>query len=164
MELPEVTWPEVIWLEITWPEEAPTGSDRKYVLRMTGFFQCFFIIRVAKCSTVVQVPWLPEVTVSHVNPKGGRVCACATGRCAISGIVGPFDRKWRYETSPCSDRRSSEGDGRRVRMRNRTLRKIRPIGAFWPEMIPPIGLPLENMGARMSALWVFSMTSASIVL
>ena len=31
------------------------------------------------------------------------VCACVTGSCAISSLVGSFDRKWRYETLPRSD-------------------------------------------------------------
>jgi hypothetical protein len=34
-------------------------------------------------------PW-PEVIV----------CACATGIWAIPALVGPFDRKWRHQTSP----------------------------------------------------------------
>ena len=39
-----------------------------------------------------EVTWLmslPEVTMS-----GSILCACATGSCAISALVGPFDRKW----------------------------------------------------------------------
>jgi hypothetical protein len=38
----------------------------------------------------------------HVTPKGllGRVCACATERCAISALVGPFDQKWHHQTWP----------------------------------------------------------------
>ena len=40
-----------------------TGSDRKYVLRMPGFFpRAFFLTRV------VQVPWLPEVTAALLLP------------------------------------------------------------------------------------------------
>jgi hypothetical protein len=46
------------------------------------------------------------------------VCTCATGSCAISALVGPFDRKLRYEMSPRSDRRSPEVGGRGVRMHN----------------------------------------------
>ena len=30
----------------------------------------------------------------------GRVRACATGSCSMFALVGPFHRKWRYETSP----------------------------------------------------------------
>jgi hypothetical protein len=52
------------------------------------------------CSTVVQVPWLLEVTERVTLPRrDGRVCAFATESCAISALVGPFDWKWRYETS-----------------------------------------------------------------
>jgi hypothetical protein len=37
-----------------------------------------------------------------------------------------------------------------VHMRHRKLRNVRPSGIFWPEVTSsPIGLPLENMGARM---------------
>ena len=43
-----------------------------------------------KYNTVVQVPWLPEVTEGHVSPW---VCTCATGSCTISALMGPFDRK-----------------------------------------------------------------------
>jgi len=48
-------------------------------------------------------PW-PEVTLtgSHVTesaPTGNMLCACATGSCAISALVGPFHRKWRHKSS-----------------------------------------------------------------
>jgi hypothetical protein len=53
------------------------------------------------CSTVVQVPGLPEATSGHATPSGFPcVCACATASCAIFALVGPFHQKWRYETSP----------------------------------------------------------------
>ena len=125
-----------------------------------------------KCSTVVQVPWLPEVIEGHeghVTLKEWKGCACATGSCAISALVGPFHWKWRHQTSPegdslgsCgisiqtsprSDRRTPEGGGRGVHMRNRKLHNIRPSGAFWSEMTSPVGLPLENMEALRCSLW-----------
>jgi hypothetical protein len=28
------------------------------------------------------------------SPSGSMFCACATGSCAISTLLGPFDRKW----------------------------------------------------------------------
>ena len=83
-------------------------------------FPAFFFLTI-----VIQnvVPWLPDVTECHVTLKGFPwVCACATGSWAISALVGPFDSR--------SDRRSPEGGGRGVRMRNRKLRNIRPSGAF----------------------------------
>ena len=49
-----------------------------------SFPQRFFLTRA-----VVQVSWLPEVTLSGFPC----VCACATGTGAISALVGPFD--WR---------------------------------------------------------------------
>jgi hypothetical protein len=72
-----------------WPEVTGSGHDRnrksrKYVLRIRNRFPRFFLIVV-----VQKVPWLPEV--SEGRPLG-RVCT-------ISSLVGPFDRKWRFETS-----------------------------------------------------------------
>ena len=109
VELPEVTWPEVT--SVTWPEEAMTGSDvtirhvvgrgpdwkwPKYVLRMPGVSRAFPLTMV-----VVQVTSLPEVSKGHVSPSGFPwVCTWASGSCEMSSLVGPFDRKWRYETSP----------------------------------------------------------------
>jgi hypothetical protein len=51
---------------------ALTGSDRKYVPRMSCFFPRFFL-----SIAVVQVPWLPEVTKGHVTPKDVEGCAHA---------------------------------------------------------------------------------------
>jgi len=75
------------------PEAALTGSDvpgshvtgsdvshvtgrgpdrnRKYVLRMYNrYILYYYYSRSTKCSTVVQVPWLPEVTEGHMTAKG----------------------------------------------------------------------------------------------
>jgi hypothetical protein len=43
--------------EVTRSDMTGKGLDRKYVLRMPGFFP-HFVLTIA----VVQVPWLPEVT------------------------------------------------------------------------------------------------------
>jgi hypothetical protein len=54
---------------VTWlPEEALSwsGHDRKYVLRIPGFFPRFFLSSSTKCSTVVT--WLLNVTEGHVTP------------------------------------------------------------------------------------------------
>jgi hypothetical protein len=84
-----------------------------------------------KCSTVVQVPWLPEVTKGHVTPSGFPwVCAYTTGNYAISDLVGPFDWKWRYETSPRSDRRSLEGCGRLCACATRGCAISALVGSF----------------------------------
>ena len=83
--------------EVTWSHV--TGSDV-----ITGSMICacpevhhaFFSYYSSstKCSNVVQVPWLPEVTEGHVNPLGFPwVCACTTGSCAISSLVWWF---WSY--------------------------------------------------------------------
>ena len=85
-----------------------------------------------------------EVCYAHVQPEvaqyppsgafspeealcgtGSMICTCATGSCAIFTLVGPFDRKWCYETLPRSDRRGVEG----VCMRNTC-----PSGPFSPEL------------------------------
>jgi hypothetical protein len=48
---------------------------------------------VCACATVSNVTWLevtsPEVT--SVTGTRSMFCACATGNCAISALVGPFD-------------------------------------------------------------------------
>ena len=82
-------------------------------------------------------PWptgLPEVTwPRRVFPW---VCTCATGSYAISILVGPFYRKWRYKrhsvVTACHV--TSFGVPLGACMRNRKLRNIRPSGAFWPEV------------------------------
>jgi hypothetical protein len=42
----------------------------------------------------VEVTW-PEVT----SVTGSMFCACATGSCVISAMVGPFDRKWQIHVT-----------------------------------------------------------------
>jgi hypothetical protein len=65
--------------EVTWPEEALTESMS---------CACPASSRVLFLTiAVVQVPWVPEVTQGHVTPS-------------VSTLLGPFDRKWHYETSP----------------------------------------------------------------
>ena len=53
--------------KVTWPEEAVSGSDpdRKYVLRMPGFFP-----RLKKKSSSTVVTWLPDATKGHLTPSG----------------------------------------------------------------------------------------------
>ena len=102
-------WPEMTL--VTWPEVCSAHAQIHHPYLSPAFFFGFphFFLTIVVVQ-VVQVPWLPEVTKGHVNPSGfPSVCAFATGSCAISALVGPFDRKWRYETSPRSDRRSPEG-------------------------------------------------------
>ena len=76
--------------------------NRKYVLRMRNrYILYYYYISSTKCSTVLQVPWLPDV----MEVTWPRRCfpwahACTTGSCAISVLVGLFDRKWHHETSP----------------------------------------------------------------
>jgi hypothetical protein len=114
-----------------------TGSDVNHVTRsdvITGsmFWTCpafthvFSYYSSRKCSTVVQVPGLPEVTEGHVTPKGfhlGEVCACATESGAIFVLVETFHRKWRHQTSRGLEGIPLEGWG--ARMRNQMLRNIR---------------------------------------
>ena len=77
------------------------SRDRKYVLRMLRFFPYFFrfpvlfsyYISSTKCSTLVQVPWLLEVTERHMTPKRMEGCAHAQPE------MGPFHRKWRHQAS-----------------------------------------------------------------
>jgi hypothetical protein len=77
---------------------------------------------------VVQVLWLPEVTQG--NPKEFPwMCACATGSCAISVLVGSFHRKWRHQTS--RDLFGVPLEGWCARMRNLKLRNIRSKVPLW---------------------------------
>ena len=83
-----------------WPELC-SACARKCIPALFSYYSS---------STVVQVPWLPEVAEGHVTPSGfPLVCACATGSWEMSTLVGPFDRKWHYEASPRSDRRGWKG-------------------------------------------------------
>ena len=69
-----------------------TGSHVMHAQPFPAFFS--YYSSSTKCSTVVQVPCLPEVTQGHVNLSGFPwVCACTTGSCGISALVWPFDRK-----------------------------------------------------------------------
>ena len=68
-----------------------------------AFSRAFFLT-----TAIVQVTWLPEVTEGHLThsvfpwgahaqpkvaqyPPCGMACACASGSCAISAHVWPFD-------------------------------------------------------------------------
>jgi hypothetical protein len=120
-------WP---WPEVTSPKAALTWNDVSHV---TG--RCSD--RNRKCSRahaqqvhfVLLLLWLPEVTEGHVTANGFPwVCVWPPGSCAISALVGHFDRKWHYETL-----RSPEGGRSSVPMRNRKLRNICPSRVFSPE-------------------------------
>jgi hypothetical protein len=42
----------------------------------------------------------------HQSVSGSMLCTCATGSCATSALVGPFDRKWRQSRDwkrPCPE-------------------------------------------------------------
>jgi hypothetical protein len=61
---------------------------------------CEVVLPEVTWPEVTSVTW-PEVTMS-----GSMFCACATGNCAISALVGPFDRKWRQSRDrkrPCPE-------------------------------------------------------------
>ena len=88
----------------SWTEEAMTGSN---VITGSMFCACpafpalfSYYSSSTKCSTVVQVPWLRDVTGHVTHSWFPWVCAWATISCAITSLVGPFDRKWRYEGHP----------------------------------------------------------------
>jgi hypothetical protein len=53
---------------------------------------------------------------------GSVFCACATGSCAISALVRPFDQKWRQITCPV----------RKYVLRSCAISAL--VGAFWPEV------------------------------
>jgi hypothetical protein len=89
---------------------------------------------------------LPEV-------NGSMFCACPAFSRAffLTRVVVQNISLHMTNRATARDRRSRETFGvpLRVCMCNRKLRNIRPTGAFWPEMMSPVDLPLENMGARM---------------
>jgi hypothetical protein len=112
--LSEDTWPDITWVtspEVTWLEDVLTGS---MLCTCSTFSPRFFLTRV-----VVQVPWLPEATEGRVTLFGGPLCMCMRNR-KLRNIcpMGPFDRKWRYETSPRSDLMSCEPFGVPLGVRN----------------------------------------------
>ena len=96
-KLPEVTWPEntEVCSAHAQPEVRNIHPSGVFWPEVYSVHARLFSYYSSKCNTVIQVPWLPEVTEGHVTPLGfPRVCACAT--CTISTpIVGPFVRKWR---------------------------------------------------------------------
>ena len=89
--------------------------------------------RVRACTTGIYAISTPsgafslEVTSSNVTwlQRGslGKVRTCATGSCAIFALVGPFDRKWRHQTSPVG----LQLENMRARMRDRKC----PWGALY---------------------------------
>ena len=101
VELPEATSPEVTGNDVT--GNHVTGGDR---VRMRNRFPRFFLtivvahnvpLRMTDMATGCDVIKL-HVTSKEFRWKGG-VLACATRSCAISAQVGPFNRKWRHQTS-----------------------------------------------------------------
>jgi hypothetical protein len=61
--------------------------------------------------------------------SGRMFCACATGSCAISTLVGPFDRKWRSHVTGSDVSHVTGSNPVRkyvLRMHNWKLRNIRP--------------------------------------
>ena len=92
--LPEVTyvmWPEVTSPVVTCPEEdrPGTGSDR---VRMRNQYILCYYYSSTKCSTVEQVPWLPEVT------EGVPLGACMSYRKLRN--IRPSGSFWPEGTSP----------------------------------------------------------------
>ena len=80
-------WPEVT---VTWPEEILSGcdTDRKYVLRMTGFSPRVFFL--------VVVTWLPDVTEGHSTPSVFPwKCACVTGSCTTPVVTEGHVTLWK---------------------------------------------------------------------
>ena len=130
MVLPEVTWRELTC------HVPGSGPDR---IRKWSHAH-------AQSVHVCHCAWptgLPEVTWHRRGFPW--VCICTTGSCAISVLVGPFDRKWRYETSSVV----TEGHVTRsfpwvCTCATGSCAISAPSGAFWPEVTSsPIGLPLE---------------------
>ena len=136
-------WIHVVDLpEMTSPEVTLTGSDRVCMRnRNLG-------------NTCPSGAFWPEVTSSNVtrshrksrDPEGGSL-GCVHVQlpsCAISALVGPFDRKWRHH--PVSE----AGVPLSVCMRNQKLCNIGSSGAFSLEVTSSaVGLPLEVGGCSL---------------
>jgi hypothetical protein len=90
--------------------------------------------------------------------SGRMFCACATGSCAISTLVGPFDRKWRSHVTGSDVSHVTGSNPVRkyvLRMHNWKLRNIRPSRAFWPEVTSVTWLEEALIGSRFCACPVF---------
>jgi hypothetical protein len=89
-------WHHWSWLEVTpftWPEVCSTYAQifSRTFFRFPALFSCYG--SSTKCSTLVQVLWLLEVTERHITPK--RV----EGYAHAQPEVGHFHRKWRHQAS-----------------------------------------------------------------
>ena len=94
-------WPEVMsvtWPEVTWPEEAFPGTRSDRVCMLNRYILYYYYSSSTKCSTVVHVPWLLEVTFSHVTPKGVPLGARMHTRKLCN--IRPSGAFWLEVTSP----------------------------------------------------------------
>ena len=69
-----------------------TISDR--VRMHNRYILYYYYSSSTQCSTVVQVPWLPEVTEGHVTPKGGHFV------CPERGFLGCVDAQHEVAQNP----------------------------------------------------------------
>ena len=115
---PKVTWPPSGFL---WMCACATGSGAALLVTEGHVIP----LKVSLgCSLRRPRPNGSNVTeVTSVTWTGSMFCACATGSCAMSALVGSFDRKWQSRVTGC-DQRSLDPFGVPlcVRMRNRKLR------------------------------------------
>ena len=111
-EQPEVTWREVTSPKVTWPEETMSGTRSMLCACATGSFAIPLMgpfhrkwrqwseVIVCACATGTFCITTRGVVQVHGYRRGGRVCACPTGNCAIppSGAFPPEVgyRKWRH--------------------------------------------------------------------
>jgi hypothetical protein len=104
-EQPEVTWLEVTSPEVTWPVETMSGTGSMICACATGSFAIPLMgpfhrkwrqwseVIVCACATGTFCINTRVVVQVHGYRRGGRMCACPTGSCAIPPLVGPFHRK-----------------------------------------------------------------------
>ena len=128
------TWlPDVTSSNVTWPRSDSLGRvgcahAQPKIAQYPPYCGLFTGSDVIKCHvTPKRFPW-----------KGG-VRACATGSCAIFALVGTFHRKWYHQTS--RDPSWFPWNG--------VLRTGTTGSCAISDQTSPVGLPLENMGARM---------------
>ena len=104
MELPEVTGSDVTGSQVTGKDVA--RNDVSHVTR-SMFYACatvtmFFLtivvvqnvpLRMTGSSMAIECDVIKRHVTLKQFPWKGEVCACATGSCAISALLGPIHRK-----------------------------------------------------------------------
>ena len=104
---------------VTWPEEALTGTGSDRVRMRNRYMLYYYSSSSTKCSTSTMATGSDQMSRDHE----GEVCACATGSCTISPLVGLFTGSDVIKRHVTPKGVPFENVG--ARMRNWKLRNIR---------------------------------------